>query len=153
MLQNIDPLITPELLYVLAAMGHGDEVAIVDANFPAYRVAKTTCHGRPVPLPGATAPAALRAALSLLPLDDFVEFPVRAMAPDNPAERPAVQAELQAEVDAAARRHWPMGAIERFSFYDLASRSFVVVHSGEGRHWGNVLVAKGVLRAEVARSG
>ena len=56
MLKNIDPLLTPELLFVLAAMGHGDEIAVVDANFPADSVADSTCHGQVVSLPGTSMP-------------------------------------------------------------------------------------------------
>ena len=40
MLKNLDPLLSPDLLFVLAAMGHGDELAIVDANFPALSNAR-----------------------------------------------------------------------------------------------------------------
>ena len=68
MLKNIDPLLTPELLYVLAAMGHGDELAVIDANFPADSVARRTCHGRVVSLAGASMPEAVSAILSVLPL-------------------------------------------------------------------------------------
>jgi L-fucose mutarotase len=61
MLKNLDPLLGPELLYVLAAMGHGDEVAIVDANFPADSVARRTAYGRLVTVGGASVPEVVRA--------------------------------------------------------------------------------------------
>lgn len=144
MLKGVDPLLSPELVYVLASMGHGDELAIVDANFPAHRSAKSTVHGRPVTMAGASSPAALRAVLTLLPLDDLVATPVRAMDASQ-AEVPPVQRELQAVVDDAAGRAWALGMVERFAFYELASRCFAVVATGEVRHWGNVLVAKGVV--------
>ena len=70
MLKNIPALLTPEALFALASMGHGDELAIVDANFPAVRVAAQR-GARLVRLPGADAQSALRAVLALLPLDDF----------------------------------------------------------------------------------
>ena len=35
MLKNIPPILGPDLLGILRAMGHGDEIAIVDANYPA----------------------------------------------------------------------------------------------------------------------
>ena len=88
MLKNIDPLLTPELLQVMAAMGHGDELAVVDANFPAESVALRSGHGRVVPLAGTSMPEAVRAILTLLPLDDFVDTPVRRMAIDNSSRRP-----------------------------------------------------------------
>ena len=111
MLKNLDPLLSPELLYVLAAMGHGDEVAVVDANFPADSVARRTGYGRLVTVAGASMPEVVRAILSVLPLDEFVDQPVRRMAVDGaPDELPAVQREVQAVVDTAAGRSWPMGA-------------------------------------------
>ena len=87
MLKNIDPLLTAELLSVLAAMGHGDELAVTDANFPADSVARGTCHGRVVSLAGVSLPEAVGAILSVLPLDDFVDAPVRRMDHRRHAQR------------------------------------------------------------------
>ena len=81
MLKGIDPLLSPELLTVLAEMGHGDELAIVDANFPAVTMARRLVRVN------APAPGVLRAVLSLLPLDEFVDAPLTVMevigAPDE----------------------------------------------------------------------
>ena len=146
MLKDIDPLLTPELLFVLAAMGHGDEIAVVDANFPADSVADGTCHGRVVSLAGISLPAAVDAILSVLPLDEFVEAPVRTMADASaPEELAEVQKEVQAIIDSDAGRHWPMGALERFAFYEAARGSYAVVLTGERRFCGNVLIKKGVV--------
>src|SRR4051812_10423440 len=120
MLKNVHPLLTPELLHVLALMGHGDDLVVCDANFPADAVARSTVHGRAVPLAGADAPAAVTAILSVLPLDSFVETPALRMAPDGtPDDLPAVQREVQQVVDADAGRSLPLGPVERFAFYDL----------------------------------
>jgi L-fucose mutarotase/ribose pyranase (RbsD/FucU family) len=70
MLKTLSALHTPELLHVLALMGHGDEVALVDCNFPAASMAQ-----RLVRLDGACLPAALEACMQLLPLDTFVDKP------------------------------------------------------------------------------
>jgi L-fucose mutarotase len=146
MLKNINPLLTPELLYVMAAMGHGDELAVVDANFPAYSVAHGTTNARVVPMAGVSMPEAVSAMLSLLPLDEFVDSPVRSMAGDSaPGELPEVQQEVQAVIDAAAGRHWPIGELERFAFYEAARTSYAVVLTGERRFYGNVLIKKGAL--------
>ncbi len=67
MLKAIDPLLTPDLLYVLRAMGHGDEIAIVDANYPAQSAGPDV-----VRLDAADATRTLDAVLSVLPLDTFV---------------------------------------------------------------------------------
>jgi L-fucose mutarotase len=74
MLKNLDPILSPELLFALAAMGHGDELAIVDANFPAATMAR-----RLVRLEAVGATRVLEAVLSLLPLDEFVDSPVAVM--------------------------------------------------------------------------
>jgi L-fucose mutarotase len=146
MLKNLDPLLTPELLGVLAAMGHGDELVLCDANFPADSVARTTTHGRPVRLAGADAPTAARAILSLLPLDEFVGVPVSRMeVSGEPETLPPVQQEVQAVVDAAAGRSLPMGSVERFAFYERARSTYAVVATGERRFWGCFTFTKGVV--------
>jgi len=145
-LKNIDPLLTPELLHVLALMGHGDEVAVVDANFPADSVARGTCRGRAVALAGATASQAVRAVLSVLPLDEYVDAPVRTMAAPATADGPPpVQREVQEIVDAEAARHWPLGMLERFEFYEASRNSYAIVVTAERRLYGNFLIKKGVV--------
>jgi L-fucose mutarotase len=149
MLKTIDPLLTPELLLVMAAMGHGDELAVVDANFPAASVALRTGYGRVVPLAGASMPEAVRAILTLLPLDDFVDTPVRRMAGDDSGDGlPEAQREVQAVIDEAAGRPWPTGVVERFAFYDAARNAYAVVLTGERRYYGNVLIRKGAIPPE-----
>ena len=74
MLKGIDPLLNADLLFTLAAMGHGDEIVLVDANFPATATAR-----RLVRYDAADAVATLRAVLTLLPLDEFVPDPVQVM--------------------------------------------------------------------------
>ena len=149
MLKNIDPLLTPELLSVLAAMGHGDELAVTDANFPADSVARGTCHGRAISIAGASMPEVVAAIVSVLPLDEFVDAPVRRMAIDvTPDELPEVQHEVPAVIDEVSGRHWPMGALERFAFYEAARESYAVVLTGERRFYGNVLIKKGAIPPE-----
>jgi L-fucose mutarotase len=147
MLKNVHPLLTPELLHVLALMGHGDDLVVCDANFPADSVARSTVHGRAVPLAGADAPTAVGAILSVYPLDTFVETPALRMAPDDTPhdQLPAVQREVQAIVDADAGRPLPLGPVERFAFYDLARRAYAVVATGERRFWGCFVLKKGVI--------
>jgi L-fucose mutarotase len=144
-LLNIDPLLTADLLYVMAAMGHGDELAIVDANFPAESTARRTGYGRLLTLPGASMPGALAAVLTLLPLDEHVEAPVRTMSAGDGEPVPEVQQQAQGVVDQAAGRHWAIMPVERFSFYDAARACYAVVLTGERRYFGNVIVKKGAV--------
>lgn len=147
MLKGLDPLLSPELLYVLAAMGHGDDIAIVDALHPAERIAKATPYGKVVRLPGSDIVAVTRAILSVLPLDDFVEAPARRMeVVGNKNEMPDVQRKVQAEVDRANARPTPLAGIERFAFYEAEQQAFAVVQTGDTRPYGCFLLRKGIIR-------
>jgi len=141
MLKNIDPLLNADLLHVLAAMGHGDDLALVDRNFPALANAR-----RLIRLDGADIATAGRAILSVYPLDSFVDHPVmRMQMVGKPDEVPPVQQDFQKIIDAAEGRHWPMGSIERFAFYEAARQAFAVVATGENRPYGCFLLKKGVI--------
>jgi len=146
MLKGLDPVLSPDLLWVLAAMGHGDDLALVDANHPAETIAAATTSGRLVRLPGLTMERAARAILSVLPIDDFVPDPVRRMqVVGDAAAIPPVQAAVQAEIDRAAGRALPLAGLERFAFYDAARRAFAVVQAGDPRPYGCFLIRKGVI--------
>lgn len=149
MLRGIDPLLTPELLRILRAMGHGDEITIVDANYPAASHAK-----RLVRLDGADATQALAAILSVLPLDSFVDNPAHCMqVVGRPDEIPPAVAEFQGVVDRLSGFPDRIGMIDRFAFYDRAKLSFAIVATAERRLYGNIILTKGVLDAhgEVVR--
>jgi L-fucose mutarotase len=144
MLRGIDPLLGPELLQVMAAMGHGDEIAIVDANFPA-----ASCARRLVRLDGVTAPAALGAILTLLPLDTFVPEPAAVMAVvGDPDAVPPTVAEFRAVLERAAGKQVPLRVLPRAEFYERARGAFAIVATGERRFYGNILVTKGVIGPE-----
>jgi L-fucose mutarotase len=154
MLLRIDPALNADVLYVLRAMGHGDDLVICDTNFPADSVAQQTVHGQLLRMENVTAARAVRAVLSVMPLDSFVEHPAERMeVVGKPDEIPPVQAEVQAEIDAAARREagresWPMGSIERFAFYERAKKAYAVVVTGERRFYGCFILKKGVIPPE-----
>jgi|SRR5919108_1262115 L-fucose mutarotase len=141
MLKGLDPLLSPDLLHILAQMGHGDEIALVDRNFPAVSTAR-----RLVRLDGSDLPTAARAILSVLPLDTFVERPVAAM---EVVDRPEVVPEVQQEVFSVARaieeRDIDVERVERFAFYERARQAFAVVATSEARPYGCVILIKGVI--------
>ncbi|PZQ52106.1 MAG: ribose ABC transporter [Rhodovulum sulfidophilum] len=142
MLKGIDPLLNPELLAVLAAMGHGDEIVFSDANFPATSVAAETVHGVALRV-DCPVLAALGAALSIFPLDTFDGAPVLTMQvvgdPDATPEVVAEAAPLFAAEGAA------MATLERFAFYERAKGAFAIVRTLERRPYGNFILRKGVL--------
>ncbi|MFC0401153.1 RbsD/FucU family protein [Paraburkholderia rhizosphaerae] len=148
MLKNVDPLLNADVLYALRAMGHGDELIICDANFPADSVARATVLGKLLRIDGADAPRAVRAVLSVLPLDTFVDDPaLRMEVVGEPNTIPAVQREAQAEVDSAEGRNVPFHSIERFAFYERARKAYCVIATGEQRGYGCFVFKKGVMLA------
>ncbi len=145
MLKSLDPLLNADVLYALRSMGHGDEVIICDTNFPADSVAKETVLGQLLRIDASAARVA-RAVLSVMPLDSFVDKPAGRMEiVGKPNEVPPVQAEVQAEIDKAEGKSWPMGSIERFAFYDLAKKAYCVIQTGERRFYGCFVFKKGVI--------
>lgn len=141
MLKSIPPLLGPDLLAALRAMGHGDEIAIVDANFPAEYLGPDV-----IRLDGIPATDVLDAILTLLPLDDFVDEAAIGMAVVGDASaRPPIFDEFSAII----KKHEPaqgFSTIERFAFYDRARGAAAIVQSGETRLYGNIILKKGVIR-------
>ena len=141
MLKRIDPLLSAQLLTILAEMGHGDELAIVDANFPAVSM------GKRVVRISASAVATLDAILTLLPIDDFVEAPATVMeVVGDPDAVPEVVRDFQMSLNNAEERIIKIHRIDRFSFYEQTRSAFAVVATCETRLYGCILVKKGVIR-------
>ena len=146
MLKGIDNRLTADVLRVLRAMGHGDVLILADTNFPADSVARATVTGKLLRMDTLTCSQAANAVLSVLPLDTFVDdFAGRMEVVGKPHEIPPVQAEVQAEIDAAEGRPRPMIPIERYAFYDLARKSYAVIQTGERRFYGCFMLRKGVI--------
>jgi L-fucose mutarotase len=149
MLKGIDNRLNAEVLACLRAMGHGDVLIVADTNFPSDSVARATVTGKLLRMENLTAAEAVRAILSVLPLDTFVEdFAGRMEVVGAPEEIPPVQVEVQAEIDHAEGRFRPMVSIERFAFYDLARKSYAVIQTGERRFYGCFMFRKGVIPPE-----
>ncbi len=142
MLKGIDPLLNADILHILRAMGHGDDLVIADANFPAETMAR-----RLVRMEGADGPRMLEAVLSVLPIDDFVPDPaLRIEVVGDPEAEPEI---CRIYRDILARPEHggiPLGKIERFAFYERARQAFAVIATGERRLYGCVLLKKGVIR-------
>lgn len=141
MLIGIAPCISPELLGVLARMGHGDELVLADAFFPG-----DSCNSRVVRADGLRIPELLDGILALINLDSYVPSPVAMMAPvPGDALDPSVEGAYRAVID----RHWPatpgIERVERFAFYERARKAFAVVMTGETVKYGNVILKKGVV--------
>jgi len=147
-LKNLDPLLNADILHALRSMGHGDEVVICDANFPGSSLAQVSVLGKLLRLDGVSSPRAVRAVLSVMPLDTFVEQPaLRMEVVGEPNTIPVVQREAQIEVNAAEGRDVPFASLERFAFYERVRKAYCVIATGEERGYGCFVFKKGVLLA------
>ena len=144
MLKGISPLLTPDLLKVIAEMGHGDDLVIGDGNFPA-----ASMNTRSLRCDGHSATDLLDAILQLFPLDDFVAEPVTLMevVPGSLDFEPPIWKEFSAIVE----RHEPgtkIGFLERFAFYDRSRQAYATIQTGETALYACVILKKGVIRAK-----
>lgn len=140
MLKGISPLLSPELLRTLAAMGHGDELILSDAHYPAHSM------GIPVlRADGIGCAALLEAILPLLELDAYDPAPVVMMAalPGDELDS-RLMGELRRILAKQAPEAPPIAHIDRMDFYERARHAFTVVVTGETAKYGNVLIKKGV---------
>lgn len=139
MLKNIDPLLGPELLAVLRAMGHGEDIALVDRNYPAL-----TAGPRIIREDGADGPRVLGAVLSVLPLDKGAHTVARMEVRDKPDEVLPVMADL-IEVAHTHAPHMEVDSLQPADFKTRASKAVAIIVTGETRVYGNILLRKGTL--------
>ena len=144
MLKGINPLLSPDLLHALASMGHGDSIAIVDANYPALSNAKRLIESR-----GTGAPAVLEAILTLLPLDTRVTPAVFTMeVSGDPTAVPPPVADFAAVLTDQGLADIEIGHLDRHAFYERSRNAFAIVRTGEQRRFGNILLVKGVVASD-----
>jgi L-fucose mutarotase len=139
MLLGLDPLLSPDLLFALGSAGHGDRIAIVDANFPAASTAR-----RLIPLHGANAASVLAAILSVLPVDTFEPDPAVVMeVVGDPEQTPEAVADFTRLLAAAGAA--PPARLPRHDFYRAVREAYAVVQTGERRLYANIMLTKGVV--------
>ncbi|MCL2194724.1 MAG: fucose isomerase [Oscillospiraceae bacterium] len=139
MLKHIPPCLSPELLKILAEMGHGDEIVLADANFPAASLAQHL-----VRADNSNIPTLLDAILMYFPLDTFVECPVVLMDTGDANVRPPIWQEYSKCI---LRRDGdrPVALLERYAFYERAAQAYAIVATGETELYANVILKKGVV--------
>lgn len=141
MLLNIDPVLSPSLLYTLRAMGHGDTIVIADANFPAESTADNC-----IRLDGLSAGRVLSAVLSVMPLDTFIDDPAKSMQIVGDSDTlPEAVVEFQQIINDTADAPRAIQSMERFAFYEEAKKAVAVIQTGETRAYGNIILTKGVV--------
>ncbi len=148
MLNNIPPILSPELLKVLSEMGHGDRICIGDGNFPGISMAKER-GAVLVRADGHGIPALLDAILHVIPLDAYVETPAMVMEPmecDKDLELPIIDEYKRIVSKYDPRGAAAFGAYERFKFYKQARKCYCILQSGETAIYANIILQKGVIK-------
>ena len=139
MLKGLDKLLTGDLLKALCDMGHGDELVIADANFPAETVAK-----RLIRVPGVDGVRVAKAIMSVFPLDTYVDNPACVMDMTDSDKKKGMPEPVIWDAYARVTGE-KLGLIERFDFYERTKNAYLVVQTGEERQYGNLLLTKGVV--------
>ena len=141
MLKGISPVLSPELLKILAEMGHGDELVIADGNFPAASNARNLirCDGLGVP-------EILESILKLFPVDTYTEygFGVMQVTPGDNVE-PIIWGTYQKIIESANAENQKIEEIERFAFYERAKKAYAIIATSEEALYANILLKKGVV--------
>ena len=144
MLKHLNPILSPNQLQVLRQMGHGVEIAIVDANFPAYSQGI-----RVVRLDGVDAVQALDAVLSVMPLDEFTPHACwRMQVVGSADEELPIFAEFRDVISKREAPKFALASLERYEFYGRASKCFAIISTSERRLYGNIILKMGVVRPQ-----
>lgn len=141
MLLNVPKILSPELIKVLAEMGHGDSIVLADANFPCHSICARVVRADGIPMP-----ALLDAVMQVIPLDDFIPQPVSLMlVADTDDYEPVMRDSYPAIIGKHTKAKGRIAYLERFAFYEKAKQAYAVVATGETARYGNIILQKGVI--------
>ena len=148
MLKGISPLLSPDILRALAAMGHGDYIALCDANCPVETFGR---NGGALVLhaDGISATDLLRAILDIMPVDESYPYPF--LIGNKTAADRNIEPPIWDEFKCIAAEYDPRGAdafeqFERDDFCNFISRGYAVIQTGERALYGNIAIRKGVIK-------
>ncbi len=139
MLKGIHPAIGPELLKVLAEMGHGDEIILADAHFPGHSV-----NDKVLRADGVKITTLLDGILPLFELDSYDNPLIMMQSVDGDSLDPSVESSYRAEIEKYVSDTPEIIRIGRFEFYDRTEKAAAVVMTGETAKYGNIILKKGV---------
>ena len=143
MLKGISKIVSPELIKVLCEMGHGDEIVIADANFPSANFGQ-----RIIRADGIKGVDMLGAVLSLIPLDTYSDpnmILMQLMDCDQGKINPTIWQGYK-KVALLNDDNVKIGNIDRFEFYERASKAYAVIATGEEAVYANIIIKKGVIK-------
>ena len=141
MLKGISPIISPELLKVLASMGHGDEIVLADAHYPGESL-----NTKIIRADGLRIVDLLNAIMPLFELDTYAEHQIIMMDAvkgdtlDSKVEDSYIQS-----IASFYDKPIQLKRIERFKFYKRSKKAFAIVMTGESAKYGNIILKKGVV--------
>lgn len=139
MLKNVPKILSPELLKILAEMGHGDEILIADGNFPSasngQRVVRADGHG---------GVEILKAVLTMIPLDTYADENFILMETTKGDPTPTIWAEYF-DVANAMDDNLRKGSMERQAFYERSRKAYAIIATGESAIYANIIIKKGVI--------
>lgn len=139
MLKNLPKILSPDLLKALSEMGHGDEVVIADANYPAKFNNKNVIRAD-----GIKATDMLEAILKVIPLDTYANSNFILMQTTNGDPTPSIWNEFDSianKLDKNVKKE----LIARQEFYDRSKKALLIIQTGEERIYGNIIIKKGVI--------
>jgi len=139
MLKGIAACVSPDLLKVLAEMGHGDELVLADAHFPGHSM-----NARVLRADGLDIATLVGGILPLFELDAYAPPLVMMAAVAGDQLDPAVEQRYLQAIRCHVPTAKPPERIDRFAFYARAQKAFAVVMTGETAKYGNLLLKKGV---------
>ncbi|XP_075073286.1 fucose mutarotase [Mixophyes fleayi] len=145
-LKGIPSVLSPELLYALARMGHGDEIVLADANFPVSSISRSG--PELIRADGLGIPRLLEAILQLFPMDTYVPQPAAVMDLVDSDKVKGLKTPVWDEYRTLLSKAecWaPLQQVERYTFYQRAKSAFAVVATGETALYGNLILKKGVI--------
>ncbi|MBQ9940485.1 MAG: fucose isomerase [Clostridia bacterium] len=142
MLKNIPKILSPELIKVLCEMGHGDEIVIADANFPACSVSENSVLVRADGLGGCEL---LDAILSLIPLDQYDTCNFMLMQTVEGDDKPPIWEEYR-KIMKKYEDKAEFSFIPRMDYYERAKKAYAVVAGGEEQVYANIILKKGVIK-------
>ena len=148
MLIKIDPVLSPDLLFHLRSMGHGEKLILADANFPAH-----TMNKRVIRLDGINISDASKAILSVFPLDSFLVSQGKTSAnrmevDGKPDEITDSHSEFIEAVKSTSGANWKVGSIERQNFYQEAKKAYAIVTTTDARPFSCFIITKGVIKPD-----
>ena len=140
MLRNIPACISPDLMHALMSMGHGDEIVLADADFPAATYSK-----RLIRADGVDVVTLLEAILPFFPLDSFVDKPVITMDCSEWGDEPESYQRFRTVIRRYDRKFMDFELEKRLDLYQRSANAYAVVVTSEAD--GNVILKKGPVMA------